>query len=234
MAIVVAALAGADPMTFLFYGLFFHDRLMLDLIFTSIIVVTVGWPIAYFFMRQHAELESMAGKLKWAAHFDDLTKLTNRRTFIERADALVQSAGSGRGAGALLYIDVDRFKSINDTHGHAAGDRALEALASAIRSCIRDGDLAGRLGGEEFAVFLAGADHEQANRVSQRIRQSVRAVTEAIGIEDRVITVSIGMAMHIPGQSLDETLSLADRYLYVAKQRGRDRVIDEDAFLTAA
>lgn len=232
--IVGLALAGANPMTFLFYGLFFHDRLVLDLVFTSIIVVMVGWPIAYIFLRQQAEMKSMTGQLKWAAHFDDLTKLTNRRTFIEQSDALIKSAGPRRSAGGLLYIDVDRFKSINDTFGHAAGDRVLEALAAAIRKCIRDADLAGRLGGEEFAVLLVRAEREQAKRVAERIRLSVRDVTGVIGIEDREITISIGLAMHHPGQSLDETLSQADRFLYVAKERGRNQVVDDSVLAEAA
>ena len=233
-AIVVLALAGANPMTVLFYGLFFQERLVLDLVLTSLIVVVVGWPIAYFFLRQQARLKSMAGKLVWAANYDDLTKMTNRRTFIEKAAAMIDADDSGKGVGALLYLDVDRFKSINDTFGHAAGDKLLVALSAAIRSCVRDGDLAGRIGGEEFAVLLAHAGSDEARRVAERIRLAVSKVSDSTGIIDRKITISIGLVLHRPGQSLDETMSQADQFLYAAKEQGRDRVVHEGASLEAA
>ena len=226
--IVILALAGADAMTFVFYGLIFRERLVLDLILTTLIVVVVTWPLAFFFVDQQAKLKAVSEKLRWAAHFDDLTALLNRRTFIEKAVAEIDAADADESAGALLYIDADRFKTINDTFGHAAGDKVLTTIAIAIRSCVREGDLAGRLGGEEFAVFLVHADRELAWNVAERIRRSVRDATRASGPGGCEVTVSVGLALHCPGQSIDEALNQADRFLYFAKRNGRDQVVDKN------
>lgn len=233
-AIVAVALVSANALAFVFYTLFFEDRLLLDLVFTSVIVITVGWPLAHYFMRQQGELRKMTARLRRAVRFDDLTGLSNRKTFISEATALIGFARKDRGAGALLFLDVDRFKSINDTFGHAVGDRVLKSLATAIRGCIREGDLAGRLGGEEFAVFLVDADREEARRISERIRLTVREIAGGLGLDDRVITISIGLAMHSPREDIDETLKQADHNLYAAKRRGRDLVVDDDPDLQVA
>ncbi len=233
-AIVAAALIGANSLTIVFYGLFFQERLVLDLVLTSVIAITVGWPLANYFMRQHYELRKMTARLRRAVRFDDLTGLFNRKTFISEASALTGFARKDRGAGALLFLDVDRFKSINDTYGHSVGDRVLKSLATAISDCIREGDLAGRLGGEEFAVFLVDADREEARRISERIRLAVREVAGGLGLDDRIITISIGLAMHRPGENIDETLKQADHNLYAAKRRGRDLVVDDDTDLQVA
>ncbi|SMO86608.1 GGDEF domain-containing protein [Paracoccus laeviglucosivorans] len=221
--IVLAAVIGAETLTLIFYSIFFADRLLLDLLLTSVIVIIVGFPLAYFFIGQQMKLAAMATKLEYAARTDGLTGLTNRKTFFDDAAAVI--AGGKHSADTLLFIDVDHFKSINDTYGHAVGDAVLRELASALRASIRERDLAARLGGEEFAVFLLDADREEALQVAERIRSGVRNVLRVVGIMDRAITVSVGVCVREPGQNLDEILLKADHNLYAAKNRGRDLVV---------
>ena len=232
--LVGIAAIGANLLTLLFYSIFFHDRLQLDLALTTIIVVIIGLPLAYYLTRQHAELRVMAERYDWAAHFDDLTGLFNRRTFFEEAGKVIARAERRKSAGTLLFVDLDRFKAINDTYGHAVGDMVLREFGDVMRTIVRSQDVAGRLGGEEFVVLLARADHDEAVEVSRRIRSALRGIPARIDLGSTPITTSIGVHVHRPGETLDEALIDADRNLYLAKQRGRDCVVDETQNLVAA
>jgi len=226
--IVVAAVIGAEALTLIFYGIFFADRLLLDLFLTAVIVVIVSFPLAYFFIGQQVKLALMAVELDRTARTDGLTELMNRKTFFEVAAGVIALDKPG---GALLFIDVDHFKSINDTYGHAAGDAVLRQLASVIRASIRKKDLAARLGGEEFAILLVDADRAEALQVAERVRTNVRNVWHAVAAVDRPITVSIGVCVREPAQGLEDILLKADRNLYAAKSRGRDLVVDDGPLL---
>ncbi|MCA9797814.1 MAG: GGDEF domain-containing protein, partial [Candidatus Eremiobacteraeota bacterium] len=182
----LGAIAGADTLTLIFYGIFFADRLVLDLVLTTVIVIVVGFPPAYFFISQQVRLAVLAAKLDRIARTDGLTGLSNRMAFFEEAQALIDDSLAP--AGSLLFIDADHFKSINDTFGHATGDSVLRELGAIIRSCIRGGDLAARIGGEEFAMFLTGADRNEAKQVAERIRMRTRGISGALGIQGREIT----------------------------------------------
>ncbi len=232
--IVLTAVIGAESLTLVFYSIFFADRLILDLILTGIIVVIVGFPLAYFFMDQQLKLSDMAARLSVAARTDALTGLINRRTFFDEATGLI--AGSRPSSGAILFIDVDHFKSINDAFGHAMGDVVLQEIASVIRSTVRVDDLASRFGGEEFVVFLQHADPDTALRMADRIRMNVRDQMQGTRIPARAITVSIGLCLCEPGLHIEEILLRADRNLYAAKLRGRDTIVHDGpapAFVTA-
>ncbi|RWQ58455.1 GGDEF domain-containing protein [Mesorhizobium sp.] len=226
--VVLAAIIGADTLSLVFYGIFFADRLLLDLFLTTVITVAVGFPLGYFILRQQLKLALMAAKLDRAARIDHLTSLANRKTFFEEAEAIVGSEAFKEGA--VLFMDADHFKSINDTFGHAIGNAVLQEMGSVIRSSIRESDLAARIGGEEFAVFLVEAGRDKTLEVAERIRQNMRGVRRAVGIEDREITVSIGICLHGPGQTLDDILLRADQNLYVAKNRGRDCIVATTGF----
>jgi diguanylate cyclase (GGDEF)-like protein len=226
--IVLAAIIGADTLTLIFYGIFFQDRLILDLVLTTVITIAVGFPLGYFFMGQQAKLAAMAAELDRIARVDELTKLANRKAFFEEAHSLIGSHPPSTETGALLFIDADHFKSINDTFGHSTGDLVLRQFGEVIRSCIREGDLAARLGGEEFAVFLVGADRHEARQVAERMRGKVLGIMPAVGMEGRKVTASIGMCMCRPGQKLEDILLLADRNLYAAKSQGRNCVVDKE------
>ena len=149
-----------------------------------------------------------------AAFTDPLTGALNRR-------GLEKLTPRGA-AGAFLMIDADRFKALNDAHGHEAGDRALKAIARTIRGTARQGDLTARIGGEEFVVFLPDADLMEAMQVGERIRA---AVARSVRVEGEAVTVSIGAASGGAGpKALAATLKGADAALYAAKRAGRNKV----------
>lgn len=124
----------------------------------------------------------------------------------------------------MLIIDADNFKSVNDHFGHDRGDEALIAIAKAIKDMLREPDLVGRLGGEEFGVFLPGASREQAELVAERIRQNVTAARFTPNGHTHPLSVSVGGAVFEKELPFAELFRLADQQLYAAKQSGRNRV----------
>ncbi len=160
-----------------------------------------------------------------AAMVDPLTGIANRRSFLQDAAALAQRHNSNPRPTAVLLIDLDHFKSVNDRFGHAIGDRVLEIFADSMRESIRASDLIGRLGGEEFAAILRDTSRDKAVAAAERLRESF--AREAQDVDGRPVcaTVSIGV-VHCDGPTLDvaELLAQADQALYFAKERGRNRV----------
>ena len=233
-AIVAAATVGADLLTLIFYAIFFSDRLLLDLVLTSLIVVAVAFPLSYFFMSRSAKLVELAAELDQANRLDDLTGLLNRKTFLLQSRQVLSAHEGDDGAGMLLFIDADHFKAINDRHGHAMGDAVLQEIGAALTSSIGEQDIAGRLGGEEFVVLLRGANPDKATLVCERLRRKVKGIAAVVGMSGREVTVSIGVSKHQPRQSLDALLLAADRNLYLAKANGRDRIVNTDGKLAAA
>jgi diguanylate cyclase (GGDEF)-like protein len=152
---------------------------------------------------------------------DPLTGMLNRNALAIRIDELTQQAAILREPVALVVGDLDRFKSINDGHGHAAGDAVLKDVAYRMRKALRAYDLAYRLGGEEFLVVLPGAGVEQAARVAEALRRSI-ADEPIAGL---LVTMSFGVSASAPGEfQYDEVFADADVALYRAKQEGRNRV----------
>lgn len=178
-------------------------------------------------MKERGELQS-SEQLRALALFDSLTGIGNRRHFDEQLSVEIRRARRVGAPIALLLIDVDHFKSFNDTFGHQQGDECLRAIAKTIAALVcRSGDLAARYGGEEFAVLLPETDLAGAMELADALRVAVRA----LGLEQTskfgVVTISIGAAAIPPGQqdaSGDALVQAADRALYQAKAAGRDRV----------
>jgi diguanylate cyclase (GGDEF)-like protein len=128
----------------------------------------------------------------------------------------------------LLIIDADHFKRINDNFGHLTGDEALLAISSAITRSVRQGDVLGRIGGEEFAAFLVGADQDETHRVAERIRRAVEMIRFRPEREGTLpLTVSIGGANCTTGATVSDLMLAADRRLYEAKRSGRNRTVIE-------
>ncbi|MGN6828429.1 GGDEF domain-containing protein [Paucibacter sp. M5-1] len=154
------------------------------------------------------------------ARTDALTALPNRRQFFRAAEsALAESRASGRPL-ALLALDVDHFKRINDSGGHQLGDTVLREVALCCRASLRDSDLAARIGGEEFALLLPGTGLAQAEQLAERLRLAIAELQLPAAV-----TVSIGCAELAPGMdSADALLARADEALYAAKDGGRNRV----------
>jgi diguanylate cyclase (GGDEF)-like protein len=171
--------------------------------------------------RAHAELAEAHRLLAEKARRDDMTGMLNREAFFE----MLEKARMESGRGTLLIIDADNFKQINDNHGHLTGDAALLRICAAIERAARDCDIVGRIGGEEFGVFLAGADRAESLRVAERIRDAVAGIVFRVGDEAIPLSVSIGGAGHRATATLSELLREADRRLYEAKRRGRNCVI---------
>ncbi|WIM95312.1 GGDEF domain-containing protein [Actinoplanes oblitus] len=159
------------------------------------------------------QLRAQHEQVARAAEADPLTGIANRRAF----DSAVRSAADRPGSVAVLLVDTDKFKLINDTRGHAAGDAALRSIAAALAAQVGPGDLVVRLGGDEFAALLPGAGPAEAAAVATRM---VRAVRE---IPDCVATVSIGVAV-APAATVTEALCRADEAMYRAKRQGGDNV----------
>ena len=160
-----------------------------------------------------------------AAMVDPLTGIANRRSFLQDAAQLAKRHSANPRPTAVLLIDLDHFKSINDRFGHALGDRALEIFADAARQSMRSSDLLGRLGGEEFAAVLSDTSRDKAVAVAERIRANFAQA--ALEVDNRPLgaTVSIGL-VHCEDGALDvpELLAQADQALYFAKENGRNRV----------
>jgi diguanylate cyclase (GGDEF)-like protein len=160
-----------------------------------------------------------------AAMVDPLTGIANRRAFLQDAALLAKRHASHPRPTAVLLIDLDHFKSINDRFGHALGDRVLEVFTDAARQSLRSTDLIGRLGGEEFAAVLSDTSRDKAEAVAERIRESFAQAAEEVDGRPVGAQVSIGL-VHCQEPVLDiaELLAQADQALYFAKERGRNRV----------
>jgi diguanylate cyclase (GGDEF)-like protein len=181
----------------------------------------LGGPILIFLQIRSAQLRVANRRLEELASTDWLTDCLNRRAFTSRVSASLR--GLDR-TGTLLVIDADHFKTINDRFGHDRGDEVLQMIAAAIRDSVRDVDLVGRLGGEEFGVFVTGAGFEMAGRVAERVRAAVNALfVTSDGVAQR-LSVSIGGAVCAGDGNFAQLFRVADRRLYAAKHAGRNRV----------
>lgn len=172
------------------------------------------------------ETVSLLHQLSIQANVDELTGLLNRRYLMKMgARELEASRRSGYPLGVIL-VDLDHFKAVNDACGHAAGDEVLKNVAECFRKGVRSVDLLGRYGGEEFAVFLPGADLEATVRVAERLRESLASWPVLKQDESLRITASFGVYAATNGElTIDQVLNMADQALYRAKQEGRNRVV---------
>ncbi|WP_020178912.1 GGDEF domain-containing protein [Methylopila sp. M107] len=170
--------------------------------------------------RARAVLAEALERQREYARLDHMTGLLNRESFYREIEHRRRKSDHG----SILLIDADEFKSINDTYGHEAGDLALRAIADAIARNVRNKDVVGRVGGEEFAVMLSAADYVDAGTVAERIRADVFALPFEPA-PTRRLTVSIGGAELSAASATDEAMRIADRNLYAAKRQGRNRVV---------
>jgi diguanylate cyclase (GGDEF)-like protein/PAS domain S-box-containing protein len=179
---------------------------------------------------KNVRLNQMVATLDRAARHDHLTGLLNRGSALEAAEhALLDCGLNGRPFGVAVF-DLDRFKSVNDSHGHLAGDEVLSALSQVLHGTARAADIVGRFGGEEFVAFIPNADLEAVAAFADRVRTKIEAASVTIRGELVVrVTVSAGVAS-IPGcaGNLNEAIRIADERLLAAKRAGRNRVSTQD------
>jgi diguanylate cyclase (GGDEF)-like protein len=176
-------------------------------------------------MRANRARNMLLAELRRASTTDELTQLPNRRHFLARlAEELAGAQRHGTPL-AVAILDVDHFKRINDTYGHAAGDLVLRETAAVLRAATRAEELIGRIGGEEFAVVMPATAVHAARRACERLRaaQNRRTFMLASGAAVRV-TLSGGVAVAQPGEPIEQLMARADHALYQAKRQGRDRI----------
>jgi diguanylate cyclase (GGDEF)-like protein len=196
--------------------------LLTDILLPAILAA----PIIFFFMSKLRDLAVAQERLTIFASTDPLTGVLNRSAFtavVERR--LGQVTPDGLPArGALLILDADNFKAINDTFGHPEGDVALKLITAAVSGVLRKSDIMGRIGGEEFGIFLPDAALFTAEAVAERIRHAVDVTEFMPNGTPHQLSVSIGGAVFDRKLTLTDLLRVADQQLYVAKQNGRNRV----------
>lgn len=207
--------------------------------------LAIAWPASAYTFRQserlkaahrdlartHAQLAAAHRRLAEKAAHDDMTGMLNRESFF----AVLNDSRRKADRGALLIIDADHFKAINDQFGHLTGDEALLLIAAAIRRGVRSGDALGRIGGEEFCALLVGADEDEASRVAERIRREVELIRFR-PVDERTVplTVSVGGTICGAGATVPELMRRADRKLYEAKHGGRNLAIVDRGLSAAA
>ena len=196
-----------------------------------LIPILMSGPIFYLFASKLRELAIAHYELAIIASQDSLTTCLNRGAFVTLVDAYLSQVNAAKPiGGAMLVIDADNFKTINDRFGHATGDHALRLIAAAIKDGLRPDDLVGRVGGEEFAVFLPHVDDATAVRVAERICHKVGSVEFAPTGKRERISVSVGGVGFAGPIPFDDLFRAADARLYEAKRNGRDRVEFRTAF----
>ena len=181
--------------------------------FVYLVITNLGFVLM---CKTRAEAET-----RLQARTDDLTGLPNRRALDEEIAHALASARRTRRPFAIVMVDVDRFKFINDTHGHAVGDATLTAFSTRLASAVREPDRVYRYGGEEFCLLLADTDLADARALAERAREHVTRPFEGTM---KALTASFGVTAWLPEDAVDALFQRADRALYAAKSAGRNRV----------
>ncbi|QXI39779.1 EAL domain-containing protein [Pseudomonas xantholysinigenes] len=210
-----------------------HARLIQRLDGSTVSVNLVGSPILtagqlsgiVVVLHDMTQERQYIANLSWQATHDALTGLANRREFEYRLEQALNGLARQAGRHSLMFLDLDQFKLVNDTSGHAAGDELLRHICAVLQSGLREGDTLARLGGDEFGVLLENCPSEQAERIAEQLRQAVQSLHFVWKGRPFVTTVSIGL-VHIAQvpTTLEASLRAADMACYMAKEKGRNRV----------
>jgi len=189
----------------------------------AIVAPSITWIIVGFIVKIH-ELET---EMRSLATYDMLTGVMTRRAFLENSESLYQVALRSKSPLSIAYIDIDDFKAINDTNGHAGGDEILKAFGSIMQTHKRKNDLAGRIGGEEFALTLPNTDIEGATQLSKVLWKSAKEARIDYSKDSLQYTLSIGIAQLDTNNPVDleKLISQADKALYRAKEQGKNRIV---------
>jgi len=183
-------------------------------------VIALWFEVFGRYAMERAEFER---QLEVLATTDPLTRILNRRSFLERGKAVSESAKRYGHPMTVMMLDIDHFKQVNDRHGHDAGDDVLRLFVSVVGKCLRQVDVFGRMGGEEFAVLMPETAQKGAMIAAERIRKAVEQAKLESGGQDLSVTVSVGAV--VGTHTVEEALKLADEALYQAKREGRNKVV---------
>jgi len=221
--LIAMLLSALGPLPMLFSGSVDRVQAVQYLIFMAI-AIAMSAVLRTFMERTLFSQFKLEQQLRERAYTDDLTGLLVRNRFLELAQRALDDIRQQQRPACMLYLDADNFKQLNDDHGHAAGDAALIALAATMRSQLRQDDLLGRIGGEEFALLLPGVDLRRASERAEHLRLAVRSIQRP----DGPLTVSIGVVESGPtAETVDVLLARADQAMRHAKRDGRDRIVHD-------
>jgi len=210
-----------------------HAKLIQRADGSTVSVTLVGAPIlhagqvsgAVLVLHDMTRERQYLANLAWQATHDSLTGLTNRREFEYRLELVLQNLARQQGRHALLYLDLDQFKLVNDTCGHAAGDELLRHVCALLQAGLREGDTLARLGGDEFGILLENCPPDAAEKIADGLRQTVQSLHFAWKGRPFLTTISIGLVhIHSAPVTLEGLLQAADMACYMAKEKGRNRV----------
>ena len=215
MLVILGIIMGSQ----MWFTRLYVGELPFGIFYYALSALCIGGPwVALFFWVSSYQV-GLQKKLSRLSRKDGLTGLNNRRTFFD----LTQRSAIRASGGVVLMMDADNFKSINDTHGHAAGDECLKAIAYRISRNLRESDVGGRLGGEEFAVYLGGANLAQARIIAERLLSPI-PYSRPDRDDNFTVTLSIGGVIAGAEERIDDLLNRADHALYEAKQSGKARL----------
>ena len=201
--------------------------ILISLSIAAIIPLLIAPPVSYVGLSLLRQVTETLDRVDAQIRFDPLTGLLNRGYFLDQ----IRSRQTG---GALLIIDADHFKKINDSYGHSAGDAALVILGHAISNTVGTEGFSGRLGGEEFAIFLPDASLNKGTQIAKAVCANIRQLDPLVEGHRIKMTVSIGCTVHRKSALIGKSLKQADELLYRAKSGGRDQVVHDGAQRGAA
>ncbi|EPJ93149.1 EAL domain-containing protein [Pseudomonas psychrophila] len=210
-----------------------HSRQIQRMDGSTVAVTLVGAPIlhagevsgAVLVLHDMTQERQYIANLSWQATHDALTGLANRREFEYRLELVLKNLGRQQGRHALMFLDLDQFKLVNDTCGHAAGDELLRHICVLLRTGLREGDTLARLGGDEFGILLENCPVDMAEKIAGGLRQSVQSLHFAWKGRPFMSTISIGLVhIHQAPVTLEALMRAADMACYMAKEKGRNRV----------
>ena len=187
----------------------------------SALSLILGWLLCFYAVERWRHIKQMQEH----AFRDPLTRVYTRLYMLESATVLLAAhdRNSISGVSAIMF-DLDRFKMINDQYGHSAGDNVLVQVADVLKKECRESDIPIRYGGEEFLVFVPTGDHQQVFQLAERIRHQIKKLDIKLAGRPAPITISGGIAAHMPGETLEKLIDRADHMMYLAKQNGRDQI----------
>lgn len=191
------------------------------LVVSVLMPLVLGGPAIGIILFKQEQLRAANERLRHLASIDWLTGRLNRFAFTGRVSAALNGSTA---RGALLVVDVDHFKRLNDRHGHDTGDEALRLIADRLTATLADADVIGRLGGEEFGIYLPGAGGDRAGRVAEALRNAVASLTFIADGEHCPLSISVGGATFEGPVEFRQLYRQADSFLYQAKAAGRDRI----------
>ena len=187
----------------------------------SVVAPLASWPLLSLLMK----VDKLEREMRELATYDSLTGLLNRRAFFNRASMFCEFAEREGMPISFVILDLDNFKSINDSYGHQAGDGVLIAFAKSVKSVVRKSDIVGRIGGEEFAFLLPDTSESAAVEFTERLHHVIRHSVVSYDHHSISYTVSMGIVSLVPDRSddIDLIYKNADQSLYIAKEEGRNR-----------